>query len=103
MKTMNVVGVDMTLEQVTSTINGLVKQGSTAAHQIGTLYNYVVSRRLAELAGYKNAQSYFNETVKALSQATLSTYGAVARSFSEEVCTQYGVYHLRARSCATWR
>jgi hypothetical protein len=94
--TMTVVGVDMTLDQVASTVNGLVKQGSTAAHQIGTLYNYVVSRRLAEAAGYKTAQVFFNLAVRALSQATLSTYGAVARNFSEEVCTQYGVYHLRA-------
>jgi hypothetical protein len=90
------VGVDMNLDQVASTMNGLVKQGSTAAHQIGTLYNYVVSRRLAEQAGYKSAQLFFNASVKALLQATLSTYGAVARSFSEEVCTQYGVYPLRA-------
>jgi hypothetical protein len=87
---------DMTLDQATSTMVGLVQQGSTAAHQIGTLYNYVVQRKLAELAGYKSAQAYFGKHVKALSQSTLGNYGIVARSFTEAVCTQYGVYHLRA-------
>jgi hypothetical protein len=90
------ISTDMTLEQATTAMNGLVKQGSTAAHQIGTIYNHVVQRKLAELAGYKTTQEYFSKNVKGLSQATLSTYGAVARSFPEEVCTQYGVYHLRA-------
>jgi hypothetical protein len=89
-------GTDMTLEQATATMNGLVRQGSTAAHQIGTLYNHVVQRKLAELAGYRSAQEYFSKHVKALSKSTLINYGMVARSFSEEVCTQYGVYHLRA-------
>ncbi|HEX8440040.1 hypothetical protein [Archangium sp.] len=96
MKTMMAIGVDMTLDQILSTMDGLARQGSTAAHQLGTLYNHVVQRKLAELAGYKNAQDYFSKKLKALSQATLSTYGAVARSFTEEVCTQHGVYHLRA-------
>ena len=90
------IGTDMTLEQATVTMAALVRQGSTAAHQIGTLYNYVVQRRLADLAGYKSAQEYFSKQVKALSKSTLINYGMVARSFTEEVCTQYGVYHLRA-------
>jgi hypothetical protein len=93
---LQVVGSDMTLEQATATMIGLVKQGSTAAHQIGMLYNHVVQRKLAELAGYRSAQEYFSKHVKALSQSTLGNYGMVARSFTEEVCTQYGVYHLRA-------
>jgi hypothetical protein len=89
------VGTDMTLDEATNNMNMLVKQGSTAAYQIGTIYNYVVQKKLAEMAGY-TAQEYFSQKVKALSQATLSTYGAVARSFPQEACTLYGVYHLRA-------
>ncbi len=90
------IGTDMTLEQATDTMVGLLRQGNTAAHQIGTLYNYVVDRKLPELAGYKTAQDYFSKRVKAVSQSTLTVYGAVARSFTEAVCTQYGVYGLRA-------
>jgi hypothetical protein len=95
MRLMNSMDSGMTLEQARDAMNALVQQGSTAAHQIGTLYNHVVNRKLAELAGYKSAQDFFTKQVKALSQATLSTYGAVARTFPEAVCTQYGVYHLR--------
>jgi hypothetical protein len=87
---------DLTLEDATNTMNALVRQGSTAAHQIGTLYNHIVGRKLAELAGYKTARDYFNKHVKGLSQATLSAYGTVARQFPEAVCTQYGMFNLRA-------
>jgi hypothetical protein len=89
-------GIDMTLEQITTTMISLAQQGSVAAHQVGTLYNHVVDRKLADLAGYGDARSYFNKHVKVLSQTTLSLYGSVARKFSEEVCAQYGMYRLRA-------
>ncbi|HYO64446.1 MAG TPA: hypothetical protein VEU33_00065 [Archangium sp.] len=96
MAMMQAVGTDMTLEQIRDTINGLIQQGNTAAHQIGTLYNHVVDRKLAELAGHKNAQDYFSKNVKALSQSTLTVYGTVARNFPEAICTHFGVYPLRA-------
>jgi hypothetical protein len=88
--------VDMTLDEATSTMSGLAQQGSTAAHKMGTIYNLVVQRKLAELAGYKSALEYFSKHVKAVSKSTLITYGVVAQSFTETVCTQYGVYRLRA-------
>ena len=94
-KTMTAVGVDMTLDQIRDTINSLARQGSTANHQIGVLYNHVVDRRLAEIAGYKSTQDYFIANVKALSQSTLSLYGTVARNFTESVCTQHGMGNLR--------
>ncbi len=90
------VALDMTLEQVTVAMNALAQQGSTAQHQLGVLYNHVVDRRLADSAGYKTARDYFIKNVKAISQTTLSLYGAVARKFSEAHCTQYGMYRLRA-------
>lgn len=88
-------GVDMTLDQIRDTINSLARQGSVANYQIGTLYNRVVEKRLAEVAGHKSAQEYFSKNVKALSQSSLSNYGAVARKFTEAVCTQYGMGNLR--------
>ncbi|MFY0524922.1 hypothetical protein ACN28I_17805 [Archangium gephyra] len=94
-KTMTAVGVDMTLDQIRDTINALARQGSTANHQIGVLYNHVVDRRLAEIAGYKSTQDYFIAHVKALAQSTLSLYGTVARNFTESVCTQHGMGNLR--------
>jgi len=94
-KTMTAVGVDMSLDQIRDTINSLARQGSTANHQIGVLYNHVVDRRLAEIAGYKSTQDYFIANVKALSQSTLTVYGTVARNFTEAVCTQYGMGNLR--------
>ncbi|MFL5358843.1 hypothetical protein [Archangium sp.] len=90
------IGTDMTLEEIGDTINSLIQQGNTNQHQIGTLYNHVVDRKLAEVAGYKNAQVYFSRKVKAVSQSTLTVYGTVARNFPEAICTNFGVYTLRA-------
>jgi len=92
---MTAVGIDMTLDQIRDTMIALAKQGSTSAHQIGTLWNYVVDRKLAEIAGYKSAQEYFSKYVKAFSQSTLTVYGTVARNFTEAICTQYGMGNLR--------
>lgn len=96
MTTHPAVGTDMSLDQIKDTINGLVQQGNTGAHQIGVLYNYVVDNRLAINAGYKDARTYFNQNIKAISQATLSLYGRVAKAFPEATCTQYGPHKLRA-------
>lgn len=87
---------DLTLDQLGDTINGLIKQGSGTQHRIGVLYNHIVDRRLTDLAGYKTAQAFFSQKVKSLSQSSLSLYGTVARTFTEAVCTQYGMYKLRA-------
>ncbi|MFL5353145.1 hypothetical protein [Archangium sp.] len=74
----------------------MAQQSSTFQYQIGVMYNHVVSRKLAELAGYKTAQEYFSQQVKALSQSTLTNYGIVASSFDADTCMQYGMYRLRA-------
>jgi hypothetical protein len=49
---------------------------------------------LAEKNGYESAQAFFSQHIKEISQATLSRYGAVAREFTEEVCSKYGVMRL---------
>jgi hypothetical protein len=87
---------DMTLDQIKDTINDLARQGSLFQYQIGVMYNHVVSRKLAELAGYRTVQQYFSQHVKAISKSSLVNYGIVARSFSEDACTKYGMYRLRA-------
>jgi hypothetical protein len=87
---------DMTLNELTNVVSDLASQGNTFQHQIGALYNHIVSRKLAELAGYKDAVTYLNQHVKTLSKSTIIIYGMVARSFVPDICGQYGVYRLRA-------
>jgi hypothetical protein len=87
---------ELTLTQLTDLIKDLSSQGSTVQCQIGALYNHIGSRKLAELAGYKDAVTYLNQHVKALSKSTFIIYGTVARTFVPDICVQYGVYHLRA-------
>jgi hypothetical protein len=95
MMTMTAVSVDVTIDEIRDTMIALGRQGSTAGYQIGTLWNHVVDRKLAEIAGYKSAVDYFNKHVKTLSQSTLTVYGTVARNFTEAHCTQYGMGNLR--------
>jgi hypothetical protein len=81
----------MTLEQVRLAMLELMKEENSHQHRMGQLYNYVVDKRLAEKAGYKDAKDFFAQRLADLSQATLSTYGAVAEAFSEPVTRRFGV------------
>ncbi|WP_309892658.1 hypothetical protein [Archangium sp.] len=84
----------LTLEQVRDSILDHLEQGNAGHYRIGQLYNYTVDTRLAEKNGYDSAQLFFSQEIQALSQATLTRYGAVAREFTEEACTKYGVINL---------
>jgi hypothetical protein len=84
----------MTLEEVRVAFLALVAEENTNHHRMGQLYNDVVDRMLAESAGYKTALDFFLTQVKDLSRATLVSYGAVARNFTETVATQFGVTRL---------
>jgi hypothetical protein len=84
----------LSLEQVQERVLKLVEQGHHAAYQIGRLYNYVVDSGLAQPGGFKDAQDFFRQRVKVLSQPTLSRNGAVARMFPEEAALKYGVSNL---------
>jgi hypothetical protein len=86
----------LTLQQALESILGYLEQGNAGHYKIGQQYNYIVGNELAEKNGYENAQQFFSQHVKALSQATLTRYGAVAREFTEEACTKYGVTNLSA-------
>ena len=86
----------MTLDQAREALLALAAQQHANHFRIGQIYNYVVREKLAEKHAKKSAQEYFSEHVKTLSQAVLSTCGAVAHSFTEAACTRYGVYNLHA-------
>jgi len=87
----SVVQEGMTLEQVRLALLLLMAQQSINHHRMGQLYNYVVKNKLAEKAGYKNAQAWFSQHLVNLSYATLKSYGAVAAAFSEEAGRRFGV------------
>jgi len=81
----------LTLAQVLVALLQLMKEGNSNHHRMGQYYNYTVDNRLAEKAGYKDARDYFSKHLADLSQAALSMYGAVAKSFSEPVASRFGV------------
>jgi hypothetical protein len=86
----------ITLDQAREALLELAAQQHTNHFRIGQIYNYVVREKLAEKHAKKSAQEYFSEHVKTLSQAVLSTCGAVAQAFTEAACTRHGVYNLHA-------
>jgi hypothetical protein len=81
----------MTLKQVHLAMLQLMREENINHHRMGQLYNYVVDKELAQKAGYKDAKDFFSQHLADLSQATLSTYGAVAEAFSEPVARRFGV------------
>ena len=74
-----------------NSIRNLMASAGANCHAIGLEYNYIVDNKLAEQAGFKNAHDFLTQQIKELSRTTLVTYGAVARSFSPEVCGRFGV------------
>ncbi len=85
---------DMTLEQARVEIVGLLAQDEINHHRLGVIYSYVVDKKLAELAGYKDAKDWANQNLGQLSQASLSLYGTVANRFSEAVAQKFGMTAL---------
>ncbi|MFL5345052.1 MAG: hypothetical protein ACJ8AT_09665 [Hyalangium sp.] len=82
---------DMTLDQVRAAMIQLMGEESINHHRMGQLYNYVVDKKLAELAGFKDARDWVRQKLGDISQPTLTTYGAVAGKFSEEIAVRFGV------------
>jgi hypothetical protein len=80
-----------TLAQVRDELLQLMEQENTHHHRMGQLYNYVVDKKLAENAGYKDAPEYFHKNLADLSQSALAMYGAVARNFSGPISVRFGV------------
>jgi hypothetical protein len=82
------------LGELCTQIRQFMSAGNVNCHAIGRVYNYAVSKKLAETAKQKNAQVYFSKNIKDLSRATLVMYGAVAREFEASVCAQHGMTAL---------
>jgi hypothetical protein len=81
----------MTLEQVRLAMLQLMREENINHHRMGQFYNHVVDQELAQKAGYQSARDYFSQHLADLSQATLTTYGAVAKAFSAPVARRFGV------------
>lgn len=84
------------LELARNNINQLVNQISGAQCQLGTLYNYVVSARLAEAVGYRNAWDYLSRSVNGISRTSLSMYSNVAAYIARDFVARYGMERIRA-------
>jgi hypothetical protein len=86
--------IEAALAEQKQAILALFAQGEAAHWKIGQRYNKIVREQLAEKAGYEHARDFFAAEVKAIPQATLSGYGRVAKTFSEEIAGRYGMTKL---------
>jgi hypothetical protein len=77
-------------------INQLVQQVSDAQCQVGHMYSYVVTQRLAESQGYKSAWDYLGRHIKGISRTSLALYGNVAVYISQASVAKYGTERIRA-------
>jgi hypothetical protein len=80
-----------TLEQIRGELLRLMAEENVNHYRMGQLYSYVVEEELAQKAGYTDAPTYFREHLADLSMATLNTYRAVVKAFSEPVAVRFGV------------
>ncbi len=82
---------EMTLTEVHDEFCQLLQAENANHHRMGLLYNHVVKKRLAQKAKYKNALDYFAQNIQQVPRSTLLMYSAVAKAFSEQVTSQFGV------------
>ncbi len=80
-----------TLEQIRGELLQLMAAESVNHYRMGQLYSYVVENELAQKAGFTDAPTYFRQHLADLSPATLITYRAVVKAFSEPVAVRFGV------------
>ncbi|HEX8700715.1 MAG TPA: hypothetical protein VF815_17825 [Myxococcaceae bacterium] len=80
-----------TLEQICGEMVRLMGEVNVNYYRLGKLYGHVVDKGLAEKEGYKDAPTYFRQHMADLSTASLNTYRAVAKAFSEQVAVRFGV------------
>ncbi|MGC4118033.1 MAG: hypothetical protein QM765_26475 [Myxococcales bacterium] len=84
----------MTLASEKQGLLDLMGKGESVHWQMGVRYNNIVDHKLAEAAGYKTARDFFAKEIREVSQATLSEYGAVAKSFPEAEAREHGCTKL---------
>ena len=83
------------LEKERLAIRELLTKGEDEHWQIGVHYNRVVSGHLAEKTReYKSAREFFAKHFADVPQSTLSLYGTIAKTFSENVAKNYGASRL---------
>ncbi len=58
--------------------------------QIGAHYGRIVEERLYEGGGFKTAREFVSQRLGGIAQSTLTLYGAIAKSFPEEIAKKYG-------------
>jgi hypothetical protein len=87
----NAIPEGMTLEQLRVEMLNLMAQENTNHYRMGQFYNFLVEKKLAEKAGFKDAKAYVSKHLADLSQSALSMYGAVADAFSETVSRRFGI------------
>jgi hypothetical protein len=80
-----------TLGQICGEMLRLMGKEHVNHYRMGLLYSYVVDNELAQKANYKDAPTYFRQHLADLSPATLNTYRAVVKAFSEQVAVRFGV------------
>lgn len=80
-----------TLEQVRAEMLHLMAGENVNQYRMGQLYGYVVDNELAQKAGYKDAPTYFRQHLADVSTASLITYRAVVKAFSEQVTVRFGI------------
>lgn len=85
----------LTQDQVLDMTRELLSQENINHFHVGLLYNYVVESNLLEGTKYKTALDFFCDNIQEVSRSALSTYGAVARDFSQEVCARFGMTRLQ--------
>ena len=69
-------------------------QSQAECWNIGASYNRIVGEKLAERAGFRAADEYFASKFKFIAKSTLSSYGRVAKAFTQAIALRYGVSKL---------
>jgi len=69
-------------------------QSQSECWNIGASYNRIVGEKLAERSGFRAADEYFASRFKFIAKSTLSSYGRVAKAFTQAIALRYGVSKL---------
>jgi hypothetical protein len=75
---------------------------AVAQEQLGRAYDYAQSKRLAQVAGFKNAWDYFSRHFKGLTREALDSYSSMTFHWKPEAIRHYGMDRLRVLSSYLW-
>ena len=83
-------------EQSLEKMRQLAAEETRSQVLMGLLYNYLVDSKLLKGSQYKSALDFICSNIQQISRSSLLLYSAVARAFTQEVCSRFGVYRLSA-------